>query len=187
VDALRQLYEEAHGKLLAFIRWRSTPGLAGRRDAEDILQAAYFQAQKRWQDYHNSGMAFYPWFCRLVLNCLFDDHDYHSRHCRDYRAEQAWPDRSSMQMALGLQSPGTSPSEAAGRHEIQERIDAILAQLSPEHQEIMTLIHFGELSKEQAAEVLGIAGNAARQRYARARVKFRELWKARYGEDGLPT
>ena len=184
-EALPRLYAEAYPKLLALVRWRSTPGLAAKRDPDDILQSAYLTAQKRWPDYERSGMTFYFWFCRIVLNCLFDDHDYHARHRRDYRAEQAWPDGSSIQAALGVQSPGTSPSDAAGRHELQDRIDSVLAVLSPEHQEIMTLIHFGDLSKEQAAEMLGIEGPAARQRYARARAKFREVWKTRFGDDGL--
>jgi RNA polymerase sigma factor (sigma-70 family) len=184
-EALPRLFAEAYPKLLALARWRSTPGLAAKRDPEDVLQSAYLVAQKRWGDYQRSGMSFYSWCCRIVLNCLFDDHDFHARHRRDYRVEQAWPDGSSVQAALGLNSPGTSPSEAAGRNETQERIDLILTALSPEHQEIMTLVHYAGLSKEQAAQALGIEGAAARQRYARARVHFRAAWKARFGEDGL--
>ena len=82
-DALRTLFDESREKLLAFVRWRSTPGLKARRDPEDILQLALLQAHKRWDDFGRSGMAFYSWFCRLILNCLFDDHDYQSRQRRD--------------------------------------------------------------------------------------------------------
>jgi RNA polymerase sigma-70 factor, ECF subfamily len=185
VETLHQLFEASSDRLLAFLRWRSTPGLAARRDPEDILQNAYLQAQKRWDEYGRSGMAFYPWFCRLVLNCLFDDHDYQSQRQRDYRAEQAWPDRSSVQLALGLENPGTTPSEAAGRRELHAQIDEVLGLLPPDHQEILVLIHFAELTREAAAQILGIAGNTARQRYARARVRFREVWKERFGDEEL--
>jgi RNA polymerase sigma factor (sigma-70 family) len=183
LEALRALFEEARPKLLAFVRCRSAPGLAARRDAEDILQTAFLSARERWADFAGSGMAFYPWLCRIVLDRLCDDHDYHASKKRDYRAETVWPDRSSMQMALGLQNPITSPSEALARKEVRAKIDAILARLSPPHQEIMVLIHFGELTKEQAAEILQIKPGTARQQYARARLQFRQLWKECFGQD----
>ncbi len=185
LDSLRALFEDAHPKLLAFVRCRSSPGLAARRDPEDILQTAFLSARDRWADFAKSGMAFYPWFCRIVLDRICDDHDYHASQKRDYRAETAWPDRSSLQFALGLQNPLTSPSEKFIRKELKERIDQVLARLSPAHQEIMVLIHFGELTKEQAAEILQIKAGTARQQYARARAHFRQLWKECYGQDEL--
>jgi RNA polymerase sigma factor (sigma-70 family) len=167
------------------VRCRSAPGLAARRDPEDIVQAAFLNARQRWADFPKSGMAFYPWFCRIVLDRLFDDHDYHASQKRDYRAETAWPERSSMQFALGLQNPITSPSESLIRKELKVRIDNVLAKLAPAYQEIMVLIHFGELTKEQAAEVLQIKPGTARQQYARARAQFRMLWKECYGQEEL--
>jgi RNA polymerase sigma factor (sigma-70 family) len=184
-DALSTLYEEAYPRLLAFVRCRSTKGLAARRDPEDILQQAFLSARERWAAVANSGMAFYPWFCRIVLDRLFDDHDFHASQKRDYRAETGWPDRSSMQFALGLQAPVTSPSQSLMRQELKARIDQVLARMSPAHQEIMVLIHFGELSKEQAAEILQIKPGTARQQYARARAQFRVIWKERYGPEEL--
>jgi RNA polymerase sigma factor (sigma-70 family) len=181
--ALQSLFEEAYPRLLAFARCRSTRGLAARRDPEDILQLAFLKARTRWADFPATGLAFYPWFCRIILDRLFDDHDYHASQKRDYRAETAWPDRSSEQMALGLQAPLTSPSESLMRKELKTRIDQVLAQLSPAHQEIMVLIHFGELTKEQAAEILRIKPGTARQQYARARAQFRLLWKKCFGSE----
>lgn len=182
---LAALYRQSHARLLAFVRCRSTRGLNGRRDPEDILQSAFLQAQKRWDDFGRSGMAFEPWIFRLILNCLFDDHDYQSRQRRDYRAEVAWPDRSSMQCSLGLAAPGTTPSEAVARRDLQARIDQVLGRLAPDHQEILVMVHFGELTKQEAAEVLGIPSGTARQRYARARARFREVWKSCYGAQEL--
>ena len=183
-DQLRALYEREYPRLLAFARWRSTAALAARRDPEDILQAAFLRARPRWADSERTGMAFYPWMCRIVLDCLCDDHDYHARRRRDYRAEAAWPERSSLQGALGLHNPGTSPSEAFARKELQARIDHVLGRLSPEHQEILVLVHFAELPREQAAALLGIEAGTARQRYARARAKFRAAWKDCFGQEG---
>src|SRR6478609_2617122 len=97
-DALSAQYEQAYPRLLAFVRCRSTHGLAAKRDPEDILQQAFLSARERWDHFADTGMAFYPWFCRIVLDRLFDDHDYHASQKRDYRAETGWPDRSSMQV-----------------------------------------------------------------------------------------
>jgi RNA polymerase sigma-70 factor (ECF subfamily) len=184
-DCLRRLFEEQREKFLQFVRWRSPASLAARRDPEDVLQGAFLQAQRRLEDFALSGMALEAWFYRVILNCLFDDRDFQTRQRRDYRAEVAWPDHSSAQFAAGLHDPATSPSEALGRHELREKIERVLARLPAEHQQIMVLIHYADLSREQAAELLGIAGNAARQRYARARGKFREEWKACFGDEGL--
>jgi len=184
-EPLLDLLHEKREKFLTFVRWRSTASLAARRDPEDILQVAFIKARERWADYERSGMTLESWFYRIVLNALFDDHDFHARQQRDYRNEMVWPDRSSVQGALGLRNADTSPSELLSRQEVKERIERVLGKLPPDHQQIMVLIHYGELSKEQAAELLGIESNAARQRYARARSRFREVWKTIYGEEGF--
>ena len=187
LDALRVLYEENQDHLLAFVRWRSTPALGGRRGPDDVLQLAFLRARKRWGSFERSGMAFRPWFCRIILDTLFDDHDYQGRMERDYRKETAYPDRSSVQFSMGIQNPATSASLALARKELREKIDRVLARLSPEHQEIMVLIHFSELTREQAADLLGIEAGTARQRYARARKRFRKIWIALYGLEAMES
>ena len=185
LESLKRLFEEQRARFQMFVRFRSGPALSARRDAEDILQTAFMQARARWADFARSGMTLEAWFYRIILNCLLDDRDFQTRQKRDYRAEVGWPDQSSVQFAMGLQNPVTSPSEAVGRRELQEKIERILGRLSAEHQQIMVLIHYGDMSKEQAAAILGIEGNAARARYARARARFREQWKACFGDEGL--
>ena len=66
---------------------------------------------------------------------------------------------------------------------MKERIERVLAALPADRQQIMVLIHYGELSKERAAALLGIESGTARQRCARAR--RREVWKAEYGAEGF--
>lgn len=170
-------------RFLTFVRWRSTGALVVRRDPEDILQLAFINACERWMDLERSGMALDAWFYRIILNVLFDDHDFHSRQRRDHRLDQTWPDRSSVQAGLGLRNADTSPSEALGRKETKARIERVLEKLPADQQQILVLVHFAELTREQAAELLGIEGATARQRYARARARFRETWKSLYGHE----
>jgi RNA polymerase sigma factor (sigma-70 family) len=183
---LEQLNEQRE-RFLTFVRWRSTGALGARRDPEDVLQLAFINACERWMDLERSGMALDAWFYRIILNVLFDDHDFHSRQRRDHRLDMNWPDRSSVQAGLGLRNADTSPSEALGRKETKARIDRVLAMLPPDQQQIMVLVHFAELTREQASELLGIEGATARQRYARARARFRETWKSLFGDEDLRT
>ncbi len=184
-ELLLELLRANRERFLTFVNWRSCRRLAARRDAEDILQAASINACERWTDYEQSRMALEAWFYRIILNVLFDDHDYQGRKRRDYRAEQPLPDRSSRQIVMGLRNAGTTPSEAVYRNELKQRIERVLGELPAAFQQIMVLIHFAELSGKQAAELIGITHELARQRYARARVCFRHLWKKHYGEEGF--
>src|SRR5438067_7094472 len=148
VDLARfnELFAEHRSRVLAMLQWRSDRALAARRDPEDLLQDAYVRARGRWEDYKQSGMEFYPWLYRIALDCLYDDHSFHHRHCRSYRAEVAWPEQSSRQLLLGLVSPFTNPQDAAARDEyqrqLQEGIRRTLEALKPHDQEIIRMRFF---------------------------------------------
>jgi RNA polymerase sigma factor (sigma-70 family) len=189
VATLGKIFEEHKPKLLAMIQRRSDPALSARRNPEDILQNAYLRAQDRWPDFKNSGMAPYTWLYRIAMDCLLDDRDYQTRRRRDQRAEIVWPDRSSMQMVLGLVHPATSPSSVLARKEYQEllhkRLTQTLELLKPEDREILCMRFLDELPTEEIALVLGIPQGTARQRYARARLRFRDLWKKLFGQEGF--
>jgi RNA polymerase sigma factor (sigma-70 family) len=130
-------------------------------------------------------MALDAWFYRIMQNVLFDDHDFQSRKKRDYRKDKMIPDNSGSQYELGLKDTDSRPSTADNLTALKDQVNRVLAELSPEHQRIMVLIHYSSLKKEQAAVLLGIQGDAARKRYARARCRFRELWKTHYGMTGF--
>jgi DNA-directed RNA polymerase specialized sigma24 family protein len=108
---------------------------------------------------------------------------------RSLHAEIAWPDRSSLQMVLGMVSPLTSPSEALARREQQElmgkRIHVTLEHLKSEDREVLCMWFFDQLSAEEIGQVLDIPKGTARQRYSRARLRFRETWKKLIGQEGL--
>jgi DNA-directed RNA polymerase specialized sigma24 family protein len=86
---LGALFEEFRPKLLAMVRRRSDHRLMPRRDPEDIVNEAFLKAQAGWETFKRSQGKPYPWLYRIVLNHLYDDHDYHSRAQRDRRVEVA--------------------------------------------------------------------------------------------------
>ncbi len=185
LDVLRAQFVEHHEHLLAFVRWRSSAALAARRDPEEVLHDAYLRAHDRWRSFAKSGMAFRPWFIRVLRDTLFDDHDFQGCQRRDYRREVACPGRSSAQFGMGIQNPATSASLALARKERREKIDQVLGTLTPRHQEIMVLIHFGGLKTTQAAELLGMTASDAGVLHFRAREQFRVHWIARYGLEAM--
>jgi RNA polymerase sigma-70 factor (ECF subfamily) len=181
--ALGRMFEEHRLKLLAMLRQRIDPALASRLQAEDVLADAFLRAKHRWPDFQQSGMTAYAWLYRLVLDCLYDTYDFHAAKGRDFHREVRMPDGSSSQFVLGLVDRGSSPSKALARKELQEKMRQTLALLRPEEREILCMRHVDELSLKEAAHVLDIAEGTARQRYARARLRLRDLWKKLHGDE----
>ena len=178
---LGQLLEEHRSKLLAVIQRRLDPALARRISPEDILSEAFLQARRRWHSFQTqNGVTAYAWLYRTVMDCLIEVWRHETRERRDPGHEMPWPERSSIQLAMSLVSPGTSPSEAAHRHDICERMRQTLARLGPHDQEILWMRHYDDLTFKEAAAVLGIKESAANLRYVRALRRLKELWQKFY-------
>jgi RNA polymerase sigma-70 factor (ECF subfamily) len=62
----------------------------------------------------------------------------------------------------------TSPSQAAMRAELADRMRQALEQMDDVDREVLALRHFEELSNSEVAEALGIQQKAASIRYVRA-------------------
>ena len=99
---------------------------------------------------------------------------------RDVRQEAALPAEgaalaSSESMAGQLVSHMTSPSQAAIRRELQERLRAALDEMDPLDREVLALRHFEELGNNEVAHILGISKDAASKRHVRALLRLREI------------
>ena len=86
----------------------------------------------------------------------------------------AMPAASSGALAAQLLGKHTSPSEAALRAERMLRVQEALNALDPVDREILSLRHFEELSRAEAARELGIEESAAAKRYVRALKRLKE-------------
>jgi RNA polymerase sigma-70 factor (ECF subfamily) len=183
--ALDKAFEEHRLKLLAMLEQRIDPALKARIEPEGILDEAHRRAKDRWPHFKTSGMTSYSWLYRIVLNCLFDEYDFHTAQKRDIYRQRRIPEGSASQFGLGLVQRGTSPSGALARKELVERMRRALEILRPEDREILCMRHYDQLSLTEVAQVLDISDGTARQRYARARLRLRERWKKLYGQEGL--
>jgi RNA polymerase sigma-70 factor, ECF subfamily len=175
---LGRLFEEHRPKLLAMLERRIDPALAVRLAPEDILSEAFLQARRKWARYkEQSALTPYAWLYRIALDCLIEAWRHATRGRRDLRGEMPLPDASSVQLGLGLVSPGTSPSAAAARHELQQAMRQARDLLKEPDRTILWLRHYDGLSFAEAAMILDISENTATMRYVRAMRRLKSLWQ----------
>lgn len=174
---LGRVIEEHRPRLLSMLRRRIDPSLKVKLDPEDILSETFLQARKRWPDFQKKELSnAYPWLYRIALDCLIEAWRRETRSRRDLRDEMPWPEQSSLQMAMGLIHSGTSPTAAAARNELQERLRTVMGLLKDRDREILQMRHEDELTHAEIGAVLGITENAATVRYVRALQRLRDLW-----------
>ncbi|HEV3005843.1 MAG TPA: sigma-70 family RNA polymerase sigma factor [Pirellulales bacterium] len=180
--ALAQLWEEHHDKLLAMLRRRIDPGLSSRLDLEDLLSEAFIEARRKWPRFREqTAMTPYAWLYGVVYDTMLEAWRRHNRACRAPDRELPWPDRSSVQLGLGLVSPAERPSRGAAAQELQQQVQQALDQLPDRDREILWMRHHDELTFREAAAVLGIKEPAAHLRYVRALRRLKDLWQQLHG------
>jgi RNA polymerase sigma-70 factor (ECF subfamily) len=176
------LFERHRDRLRAMVRLRLDRRLSGRVDPSDVLQEAFLDYARRFDEYAAAPAApFFVWLRGLAGQRLVDVHRQHlGARARDAGLEVslyrgALPQASSASLAQHLLGRLTSPTRAAVRAELQVRLQEALNALDPLDREVIVLRHFEELTNVEAAEVLGIQPAAASKRYVRA---FRRLKEA---------
>jgi len=177
IALLAKVFEEHRGRLLAMVRRRIDPALAPRVDPEDILGDAFLRARDRWPNHNPALMSTYAWLYRIVREALIATSRNANTAGRAIRREVPWPERSSVQLGMGLVGSTTSPSEALIKQEQRERIVWAVQQLKNEDREILAMHHFDELSYREVGAILDISEQAAAQRYARALLRLKRIWE----------
>jgi RNA polymerase sigma-70 factor (ECF subfamily) len=181
---LGKLFEEHQPRLLAMIRRRLDPALAARISPEDVLSNAFLKARRKWAAFNvQSALTPYAWLYRIVRDSLIEAWRRENRVGCDPKREMPWPERSSMQLVLGLVGSANSPSAEAARDDLRRRVTATLELLKDKDREILWMRHHEDLAFPEIACVLEIAANAARVRYVRALDRLRELWNRLYPDE----
>ncbi len=151
--AFDEIYERLRARVFSFLA-----RLSGRRDVADDL------AQEVWLRLARTAPRLAPdtrlkaWLFTVARN-LFVSH---------WRAAQI-----STALGDGLlpetPAPSGTPFDDAAESETQRRVEAAMAGLPPPYREILLLCAVEGLAPRDAAAVLAITPEAARQRLARAR------------------
>jgi RNA polymerase sigma-70 factor (ECF subfamily) len=190
LDRLRQQDQEVLGELFMLYRdrlWRMLfvrldRRLASRVTPDDVLQETFLDVAKRIQEYlADPAVPFYVWLRFLTVQRMQMAHRAHlGAQMRDVSQEVSLAGGpvalvSAESMAGQLVGHITSPSQAAMRRELQDRLRAALDEMDPLDREVLALRHFEELSNNEAAQILGISKGAASKRHVRALVRLREI------------
>ena len=160
--ALARAFDDAYARLRAPLYSFLLRLARDARLAEDLLQETWLRYARqlgRLEPEHDPR----PWLFTVARNL--------------YRSHRRWALLDAERLReLGLWPAGerAGPLDALCASESERRLERALARLPLEQREAVSLCAAGGLSPAQAAAVLGISGEAFRQRLARGRAKLRE-------------
>jgi len=183
-QALAELFSEHRHRLWRIVHFRLDRRLYRRVDADDILQETYLRAAARVGQYVDKPDCYaspFLWLRLIVSQTLIEVHRRHlGAQMRDADREvsihaRRCPQATSISLAAHLLGHLTSPSHAAARAEMSDKLQAAMEKMDPIDREVLALRHFEELTNAEAAEVLGIQHNAASMRYVRALARLKDI------------
>jgi RNA polymerase sigma-70 factor (ECF subfamily) len=129
-------------------------------EAQDATHDAFVRAWRKW-DTLRDHRRFEPWFDRILVNT-----------CRNrLRARRTWPTDISAEVALATGDP-------VGHAEDRQVIGAAIAELSPDHQVVVALRFYLDLTADDIATRLGIPVGTVRSRLHYALQRLHDLLEA---------
>ena len=140
-------------------------------DAVDIAQEAFVRAFRAMERF-DPAMPFYPWLYRIVRNICFNQ-----LRKRNRRGEVSL--HELMESGYDACDTGRTPEEQAELEDLKRSICTAMQGLSPDHQEILRLRHFLELTYAEIAECLNIPQGTVMSRLHAARKALREQIESR--------
>src|SRR5919204_1858858 len=180
-EALNALFARHRDRLRRMVEMRLDARLQARLDASDVVQDAYAEVAERLDEYlRDPKLPLFLWLRLVVGERLMKLHRHHlgtqmrdaGREVSLYRG--ALPAATSAALAAQLLGKHTSPTQAAVRAERILRLQEALNALDPIDREILSLRHFEELTRAEAAQALGIEEAAAAKRYVRALKRLKD-------------
>jgi RNA polymerase sigma-70 factor, ECF subfamily len=180
--AVSDIFARHRDRLRRMVDMRLDRRLQGRFDASDVIQEAHLEVAARLADYlADPKLPLFLWLRLVVGERLTKLHRTHlGSQKRDAALEvsifrEALPAASSAALAAQLLGKHTSPTQAAVRAERLLNLQEAINALDPIDREIVSLRHFEELSRSEAAQALGIEEAAAAKRYVRALKRLKDL------------
>jgi RNA polymerase sigma-70 factor, ECF subfamily len=142
-------------------------------DADDLAQETFVRAYQAIGRFR-AGEPLYPWLSRIAVNLTYSL----------FRRRRRRPETSIEPLVeAGRQwAADDDPSERAAESERSERLAAAFAELSHEHQAVLTLRVVEDLSYDDIARTLGVPAGTVMSRLSRARAELRARLRARTGE-----
>jgi RNA polymerase sigma-70 factor (ECF subfamily) len=178
--AENQLLARHRGRLAQMVHARMDPRVRARVDPSDVVQETLAAASQKMQTYlAERPLPFYPWLRQIAWEKLVHLHERHLAGkrsvTREQRAQAGLSDQSAIQLAEQLVGMKSSPSTAAVRRELRERVQQALAALSADDRELLLQRYVEQMSSKEIGAVLGITEAAVNMRHMRALERMRRL------------
>src|ERR1041385_9556520 len=149
------------------------------QDAWDLAQDSFVKAWKSISRFRGRS-SFYTWIYRIVTNVTIDW----------LRKKQVKGSGTEFDDSIALKAiePGSRtapkadarPSQRMEQEEIRARIDAAMAQLSPEHRAVILMKETEDMQYHEIAEVLGCSIGTVMSRLFYARKRLQNLLRDVY-------
>jgi RNA polymerase sigma-70 factor (ECF subfamily) len=160
-------------------RLQVEPRLRAKLDASDVVQQTMLEAVRGWPNFRGGTEAeLAAWLRQILARVLL-----HERRRfggaqrrdlgREVSLEQALAE-SSRRLGDLFAAPDTSPSERAGRHELELRLADAMARLPADYAEVILLRNIDGLSHDEIARRMGRGSGAVRMLWVRALARLRQ-------------
>ena len=157
-DAFGDLYERYLARIYRYVFYR----VNDVAEAEDLTEMVFLKAWEALEDYRLRDVPFGAWLYRIAHNVIVDRHRTHK-------------ETLSLEGQLVLHDAISSPEDRLDWRETIESVAHALSQLSPIHQQVLTLRFISGLSHAETALVLKRSEEAVRVLQHRALYALREL------------
>jgi RNA polymerase sigma-70 factor (ECF subfamily) len=133
--------------------------------SEDLTQNLFYRVIRYRQSYQPAQGTFRSWIYRMARNI-------HADHCKEkQRSPGRLTDREENEE--GLPDPGHTTGYSETDY---QRLDEVLAQLPPEHREILVLSRYQGLKYEEISKIKDISVAAIKVQVYRAIRQLRSLY-----------
>ena len=142
--------------------------LGSADEAMDVAQEVFIRAWQSLEGF-DGRHAFSTWLHRIATNRAID-----ICRMRARRPQGEWSETPDGIDVASRTTPSTPerPGDSIDRAEVQRRIDAALATLSPDHRAVLVLREIEDLSYEEIAERVGCSHGTVMSRLFHARRKM---------------
>jgi RNA polymerase sigma-70 factor (ECF subfamily) len=187
-SARDRLFARHRRRLREMIGLRMDRRLLARVDPSDVIQETLAEAAQKLPKYvRDRPLPFYPWLRQLAWERLIRLHRWHITAgkrsiVREDPAGLPLPDESAVRLANRIFARGSSPSARLQHGELQNRVQALLAQLNSREREILVLRYLEHLSSREIAAVLGLTEAGVKTRQLRALRHLRDLLSNDFSE-----
>jgi RNA polymerase sigma-70 factor (ECF subfamily) len=142
--------------------------------AEDVTQSAFLRAYDKIHQFDTSRR-FLPWFLRIVVNMAIQTA---KKQSRTFSLDAFSNTDDDWLPGDLLADTVPSPETQLEMQELQQQIEALLQQLSPEKRAVIVLRYYVDCTESEMADLLDVPGGTIKSRLFAARKQLRRLISA---------